>query len=200
MLIFNSLIASSETFQLSPNLRVIGYSNFYCCTGHNSFSVCFYVMPKLPECIWVGLGRRRGLVWFFFRTCTYLKECFCFLLWFLTNNISDHAPSHYCFYLYSLHLLCRTSQFYFFPVNHIVFCMQTLHRTEKNLTKCPPQPITELWFTCETVAVTWPCLGSVFASPCPVLAEESPAEICWLLSKKSLSTTSWKAQKENLCI
>lgn len=141
MLTFDFLIASSETSQLSPNLRVIGYSNFYCCTGHNSFLVCFYVMPKLPKCILISLpGRCSG---FFLRMCIHLNEWVCFLLWFSTSSISDRAASRYCSCPYSLHLLHRTSQFFFHPVNRIVFCTQTLHRTAKNLMKYPQQPLPE---------------------------------------------------------
>lgn len=194
MLIFNSLIASSETFQLSPNLRVIGYSNFYCCTGHNSFFVCFYVMPKLPECIWVSLGRGREFVWYFFKNVYTFDGKL--LLSALVFNKQYFWPCTISLLFLSVPAASALHNFlilFFFPVNHIVFCMQTLHRTKKNLMKCPSQPITELRSACEKAAVIWPWLGSVFDSPCPVLAEESPAENCWLLSKNSLSATSWKA-------
>lgn len=69
MLIFNSLIASSETFQLSPNLRVIGYSNFYCCTGHNPFFCVLLCYAKIALVHMSKFRWRDGvglLVWYFF--------------------------------------------------------------------------------------------------------------------------------------
>lgn len=98
-----------------------------------------------------------------------------------------------------IHHICSTElPNIFFSVNCVVFCMQTLHRTEKNLMKCPWQPVTEPCSACEKVAVIWPRLGSAFASPCLVLAEESPPENCWLLSFKKLSKChSLKSMKRN---
>lgn len=89
------------------------------------------------------------------------------------------------------HRICSTELpnffFFFSSVNHVLFCTQTLHRTGKNFMKRPQQPTAEPSSACEKVAVIWPRLGSAFASPCLVLAEESPPENCWLLSFWKLS-------------